>query len=138
MALLLVVTVASAATAADMRGLLALAHAWSTLTHLDTSAARRPTLCISGLPPALRASRLTHSVRLRRRHRLTPSLKAGQRNVLFRSPMPITTRIPVPLRPTLPRVQKVGWFRLHASRQWIVHIQSGPSTMQLQRAIASQ
>jgi hypothetical protein len=55
LALLLVVTVATAAAATDMRGLLALAHAWSTLTHLNTSAARRPTLCISGLSPALRA-----------------------------------------------------------------------------------
>ena len=51
LALLLVVTVASTATATDVRGLLALAHAWSTLAHLNTSAARRPTLCISGLPP---------------------------------------------------------------------------------------
>ena len=55
LALLLVVTVATTASASNVRGLLALAHAWSTLAHIFTSASRRPTRSISGLPHALRA-----------------------------------------------------------------------------------
>ena len=61
LALLLVIAVATASTATDVRGLLTLAHAWSTLAHIDTSAARRPTIRISGLSPAQRASKL-HSM----------------------------------------------------------------------------
>ena len=78
LALLLVVTVATAAAATDMRGLLALAHAWSTLTHLNTSAGRRPTLCISGLPPVLRASLFTDWPQYRRRHQSIPFPKADR------------------------------------------------------------
>ena len=78
LALLLVIAVATASTATDVRGLLTLAHAWSTLAHFYTSAARRPTVHISGLPHALRAKELSHRVLKTRHHVLIPSLEAGQ------------------------------------------------------------
>jgi hypothetical protein len=40
---------------ANVCGFLTLAHTWGTLTHELTSAARRPTIRISGFPHALRA-----------------------------------------------------------------------------------
>ena len=84
LALLLVVTVATTASASNVRGLLALAHAWSALAHIITSASRRPTRSISGLPHALRAVIFSHPVLLTRRHRLNPSLIVGRECVLDR------------------------------------------------------
>jgi hypothetical protein len=77
LALLLVVTVAATASAPNVRGLLALAHAWSTLAHMFTSASRRPTRSISGLPHALRAIQFNHQGQLIRRHQLILTLKEG-------------------------------------------------------------
>lgn len=45
----------TAPTTTNVSGLLTLAHARSTLTHVTTSGARRPPLSISGLLLALRA-----------------------------------------------------------------------------------
>jgi len=83
LALLLVITVAAAPATTDVRGLLALAHAWSTLAHFYTSAARRPTVHISGLPHALRAREITPRVQETRHHVLIPSLGVGLWGVLF-------------------------------------------------------
>ena len=81
LALLLVVTVAAAPATTDVRGLLTLAHAWSTLAHMFTSATRRPTCSISGFPHALRAVEFNHLGPVPRRHRLIATAIEGQQRV---------------------------------------------------------